>query len=117
MREICDRHGVLLISDGVICAFGRLGEWFGIERFDVVPDITSFAKGVTSGYCPMGGVVVKGKVSNMFRGNTPMFMHGSTFGVRPVSSAVALESINVIEREELLDHVHALEGHFGGRPC
>ena len=112
VREICDRHGVLLVSDAVICAFGRLGEWFGIEPFDVVPDMTSFAKGVTSGYLPMGGVVVNQKMADTLRGNAPMFMHGSTFGGHPVSSAVALENIGIIEREGLLQNVHNLEGHF-----
>ncbi|HET7273109.1 MAG TPA: aminotransferase class III-fold pyridoxal phosphate-dependent enzyme, partial [Rubrobacter sp.] len=113
VREICDRHGVLLVSDAVICAFGRLGEWFGIERFDVVPDMTSFAKGVTSGYLPMGGVVVNEKISSTLRSRASMFMHGSTFGGHPVSSAVAIENINIIEREGLLQNVHDLEGHFG----
>src|SRR4029453_15657636 len=113
VREICDRHGVLLVSDAVICAFGRLGEWFGIERFDVVPDMTSFAKGVTSGYLPMGGVVVNEKISATLRENAPMFMHGSTFGGHPVSSAVAIENIDIIEREGLLKNVHDLERHFG----
>jgi adenosylmethionine-8-amino-7-oxononanoate aminotransferase len=112
VREICDTHGVLLVSDAVICAFGRLGEWFGIERFDVVPDMTSFAKGVTSGYLPMGGVVVGDKVSSTLRENAPMFTHGSTFGGHPVSSAVALENIAIMERENLLGNVHDLEGHF-----
>jgi adenosylmethionine-8-amino-7-oxononanoate aminotransferase len=114
VREICDRHGVLLVSDAVICAFGRLGEWFGIEPFDVVPDMTSFAKGVTSGYLPMGGVVVNEKVQNMLRSKAPMFTHGSTFGGHPVSSAVALENIRIIEREKLLQNVHSLEGYFEG---
>jgi adenosylmethionine-8-amino-7-oxononanoate aminotransferase len=113
VREICDRHGVLLVSDAVICAFGRLGEWFGIERFDVVPDMTSFAKGVTSGYLPMGGVVVNEKMRTTLKESAPMFMHGSTFGGHPVSSAVALENIAIIEREKLLENVHNLEGHFG----
>jgi adenosylmethionine-8-amino-7-oxononanoate aminotransferase len=112
VREICDRHGVLLVSDAVICAFGRLGEWFGIERFDVVPDMTTFAKGVTSGYLPMGGVVVNDKISDTLRQNAPMFSHGSTFGGHPVAAAVALENINIIERENLLQNVHNLEGHF-----
>lgn len=112
VREICDRHGVLLVSDAVICAFGRLGEWFGIERFDVVPDMTTFAKGVTSGYSPMGGVVVSDKISGTLRENAPMFSHGSTFGGHPVSAAVALESISIIEREKLLENVRNLEGHF-----
>ena len=113
VREICDRHGVLLVSDAVICAFGRLGEWFGIERFDVVPDMTSFAKGVTSGYLPMGGVVVNDKIAHTLKDNAPMFAHGSTFGGHPVSSAVALENIKIMERENLLQNVHDLEGHFG----
>nr|WP_233451754.1 aspartate aminotransferase family protein [Rubrobacter xylanophilus] len=112
VREICDRYGVLLVSDAVICAFGRLGEWFGIERFGVVPDMTSFAKGITSGYLPMGGVVVSEKVRDTLRKNAPMFFHGSTFGGHPVSAAVALENINIIERERLLENVHNLEGHF-----
>ncbi|CAA9431080.1 MAG: Omega-amino acid--pyruvate aminotransferase [uncultured Rubrobacteraceae bacterium] len=114
VREICDRHGVLLVSDAVICAFGRLGEWFGIERFDVVPDMTSFAKGVTSGYLPMGGVVVNDKIAHTLKDGASMFMHGSTFGGHPVSSAVALENIRIMERENLLQNVHDLEGHFGG---
>jgi adenosylmethionine-8-amino-7-oxononanoate aminotransferase len=113
VREICDRHGVLLVSDAVICAFGRLGEWFGIERFDVVPDMTSFAKGITSGYLPMGGVVVNEKMSATLKDKAAMFMHGSTFGGHPVSSAVALENIDIIEREGLLKNVHDLEGYFG----
>jgi len=113
VREICDEYGVLLVSDAVICAFGRLGEWFGIERFDVVPDMTSFAKGVTSGYLPMGGVVVNDKIAHTLKEKASMFMHGSTFGGHPVSSAVALENIAIMERENLLQNVHDLEGHFG----
>ena len=113
VREICDRHGVLLCSDAVICAFGRLGDWFGVERFGVVPDMTSFAKGATSGYSPMGGVVVREQVHRTLAENTPMFIHGSTFGGHPVSCAVALENIRIIEREKLLKNVRALEGHFG----
>ncbi len=113
VREICDRHGVLLVSDAVIAAFGRLGEWFGIERFDVVPDMTSFAKGVTSGYLPMGGVVVNDRIAHTLKDKASMFMHGSTFGGHPVSSAVALENIAIMERENLLQNVHDLEGHFG----
>jgi adenosylmethionine-8-amino-7-oxononanoate aminotransferase len=114
VREICDRHGVLLVSDSVICAFGRLGEWFGIERFDVVPDMMSFAKGVTSGYLPMGGVVVNDKMGETLRQHAPMFMHGSTFGGHPVSAAVASENIRIIEREGLLENVRNLEGYFEG---
>ena len=112
VREICDRHSVLLVSDAVICAFGRLGEWFGVERFDVVPDMTSFAKGITSGYLPMGGVMVSDEMRSTLKANAPMFTHGSTFGGHPVSSAVALENIRIIEREKLLENVHNLEGYF-----
>ena len=113
VREICDKHGVLLVSDAVICAFGRLGEWFGIERFGTVPDMTTFAKGATSGYSPMGGVVVSEKIRDTLKANEPMFTHGSTFGGHPVSSAVVLENISIIEREKLLQNVRVLEGHFG----
>src|SRR4028119_2354368 len=88
-----DRDGVLLISDGVICAFGRLGEWFGVERFGVVPDMTTFAKGATSGYSPMGGLVVGPRIARTLKDKASMFMHGSTFGGHPVSSAVALETV------------------------
>ena len=112
-REICDKYGVLLVSDAVICAFGRLGEWFGIERFGVVPDMTSFAKGVTSGYLPMGGVVVNDRIARTLKDKAPMFLHGSTFGGHPVCSAVALENIAIMERENLLGNVRELEGHFG----
>jgi len=116
VREICDEYGVLLVSDAVICAFGRLGEWFGIERLDggdIVPDMTSFAKGVTSGYVPMGGVVVNDKIRTTLAEKTEMFAHGSTFGGHPVSAAVALENIRIIEREGLLENVRNLEGFFG----
>jgi adenosylmethionine-8-amino-7-oxononanoate aminotransferase len=113
VREICDQHGVLLVSDGVICAFGRLGEWFGIERFGVVPDMTTFAKGATSGYSPLGGVVAGEKIIEALKKSTAMFMHGSTFGGHPVSTAVALENIRILEHEKLLENVHALEEHFG----
>ena len=113
-HEICDRHGVLLVSDEVICGFGRLGEWLGVERFGATPDMVCFAKGVTSGYSPMGGVVASRKVIRTLAENAPMFVHGSTFGGHPVSSAVALANIKIIEREKLLENVCALEGYFGG---
>ena len=86
VREICDRHGVLLVSDAVICFRRRLGEWFGIERFDVVPDMSTFAKGVTSGYSPMGSVIVNEKVSAGLRSGAHTFEHGSSFGGPSVSS-------------------------------
>jgi adenosylmethionine-8-amino-7-oxononanoate aminotransferase len=112
VREICDEHGVLLVADSTICGFGRLGTWFGIERFDVKPDIITFAKGLTSGYIPMGGLVMSSKVREALNKES-MYNHGSTFGGHPVAAAVALANIEVIESEGLLENVLNLEGHFG----
>jgi adenosylmethionine-8-amino-7-oxononanoate aminotransferase len=114
VREICDEHGVLLVADATICAFGRLGTWFGIERFDVRPDIVTFAKGLTSGYVPMGGLVMSARVRAGID-REPMFLHGSTFGGHPVAAAVALANLELIERERLLDNVMALEDRFAQR--
>ena len=109
LREVCDRHGVLLVSDEVICAFGRLGEWFGAARYDYVPDMITFAKGVTSGYAPLGGVVVSDRLAEPFLSGTTSFAHGVTFGGHPVSCAVALANLEVFEREDLLAHVRRAE--------
>ncbi|MFV1962101.1 MAG: aspartate aminotransferase family protein [Acidimicrobiia bacterium] len=112
VREICDRYGVLLVSDEVICAFGRLGNWFGGQRFDYVPDMITFAKGVTSGYAPLGGVITRPFIADAFIENKDKFMHGITFGGHPVSSAVALANIEVMESEGLIEHVAANEHLF-----
>src|SRR3954447_12246812 len=88
VREICDRHGVLLVSDEVICAFGRLGHYFGSERYGYVPDIITFAKGVTSGYSPLGGMIVRDEIMEPFLSGTATFLHGITFAGHPVSTAV-----------------------------
>ena len=114
VREICDQHGVLLVADSTICGFGRLGTWFGTERFEVVPDVITFAKGLTSGYVPMGGLQISQRVRSALD-EQPMFLHGATFGGHPVAAAAALASIAIIEREGLLDNVLALEAHFGNR--
>lgn len=105
VREICDRYGVLLISDEVICAFGRLGHWFGCDRFGFQPDMIVFAKGVTSGYAPLGGVIVSDRMAAPFLEGKRTFLHGLTFGGHPVSCAVALANIDIIEREDLLGNV------------
>ncbi|WP_119727810.1 aspartate aminotransferase family protein [Thermomonospora amylolytica] len=105
VRRICDRHDVLLVSDEVICAFGRLGTMFGAERYGYRPDIITFAKGVTSGYSPLGGMLVADHLFEPFREGTRMFSHGYTFGGHPVSAAVALANLDVFEREDLLGHV------------
>ena len=109
LREICDRHGVLLVSDEVICAFGRLGEWFGAQRYGYQPDMITFAKGATSGYAPLGGVLVSDRLAEPFQEGTTSFKHGLTFGGHPVSCAVALANLELFEREDLLAHVRANE--------
>ncbi|HMJ75827.1 MAG TPA: aspartate aminotransferase family protein [Iamia sp.] len=112
VREICDTHGVLLVSDEVICAFGRLGDWFGSTRLGYQPDMLTFAKGVTSGYAPLGGVLVSDRIAEPFLEPTSSFLHGITFGGHPVSCAVALANLDVMEREGLPGRVQALEGEF-----
>ena len=112
VREICDRYGVLLVSDEVICAFGRLGHWFGCERFDYVPDMIVFAKGVTSGYAPLGGVIVSDRLAAPFLEDGRVFLHGLTFGGHPVSCAVALANIDLMDREDVLGNVRRNETVF-----
>jgi len=135
VREICDRHGVLLVSDEVICAFGRLGYYFGSQRYGYQPDIITFAKGVTSGYSPLGGMMVSDALMEPFGAGhadisgfqsprhaghpegpgpsgTATFLHGVTFAGHPVSAAVALANLDVFEKEDLLANVRANEGGF-----
>ena len=112
VREICDTYGVLFVSDEVICAFGRLGHYFGSERYGYVPDIITFAKGITSGYSPLGGMLVSDRLMEPFLSGTNTFLHGVTFGGHPVSAAVALANLDIIEREKLLDNVRSNEAGF-----
>jgi len=112
VREICDTYGVLLVSDEVICAFGRLGYYFGSERYGYQPDIITFAKGVTSGYSPLGGMMVSDTLMEPFSAGTATFLHGITFAGHPVSSAVALANLDIFEKEDLLGNVRANEGAF-----
>jgi len=112
VREICDRYGVILVSDEVICAFGRLGYYFGSERYHYQPDIITFAKGVTSGYSPLGGMLVSDRLMEPFSTGTATFLHGVTFAGHPVSSAVALANLDVFEQEDLLGNVRANEATF-----
>ena len=112
VREICDRHGVLLVSDEVICAFGRLGDWFGASRLGYQPDMLTFAKGVTSGYAPLGGVLVSDRLAEPFLTAGTSFLHGITFGGHPVSCAVALANLDVMAREDLPGRVLGLEDEF-----
>jgi adenosylmethionine-8-amino-7-oxononanoate aminotransferase len=112
VREICDRHGVLLVSDEVICAFGRLGHYFGCDRYGYEPDIITFAKGVTSGYAPLGGMMVADRLMEPFNAGHTSFLHGVTFAGHPVSCAVAMANLDVFEKEDLLGNVRANEDAF-----
>jgi adenosylmethionine-8-amino-7-oxononanoate aminotransferase len=112
VKEICDRYGVLLVSDEVICAFGRLGYNFGSERYGYQPDIITFAKGVTSGYAPLGGMLVRDALMEPFNEGQASFLHGITFAGHPVSCAVAMANLDVFEKEDLLGNVRAHEAAF-----
>jgi adenosylmethionine-8-amino-7-oxononanoate aminotransferase len=112
LREICDRHGVLLVSDEVICAFGRLGSWFGASHLGYQPDLLTFAKGVTSGYSALGGVLVSDRIAEPFLADSTAFLHGITFAGHPVSCAVALANLDVMEREDLPGRVQSLEAEL-----
>jgi len=112
VADLCAEHGVLLVIDSVICGFGRLGTWYGIERWeDVKPDLITFAKGVTSGYLPLGGVVVAGEVAAPFfeAPGGPMLRHGATYAGHPSCCAAALEVMDIYERENLLVRGRELE--------
>jgi adenosylmethionine-8-amino-7-oxononanoate aminotransferase len=109
VREICDRHGVLLVSDDVICGFGRLGHWFGAQRYGYQPDMITVAKGMTSGYSPIGAVLASDRLAEPFLNGTTTFMHGLTFAGHPVSAAVGLANLDVFESEDLLAHVRRNE--------
>jgi adenosylmethionine-8-amino-7-oxononanoate aminotransferase len=112
VREICNKYGVLLVSDEVICAFGRLGHTFGAERYDYLPDIITCAKGLTSGYSPLGAVLCRDFLADPFLSEKASFAHGLTFGGHPVSCAVALANLDAFDREDVLAHVRANEGEL-----
>ena len=112
IREICDHYGVLLVSDEVICAFGRLGHMFGSYRYGYQPDLITFAKGVTSGYAPLGGVLVSDRIAEPFLDDPNLFLHGQTFGAHPVCCAVANANLDILEREDLCGNVLKNEDRF-----
>jgi adenosylmethionine-8-amino-7-oxononanoate aminotransferase len=112
VREICDRYGVLLVSDEVISAFGRFGHMFGSLRYGYQPDMITFAKGVTSGYSPLGGLMISDRLAEPFLGGSHTFLQGQTFGAHPVSCAVANANLDIFEREDICGHVLANEGRF-----
>ena len=114
VAAICKRHGVLLVIDSVICAFGRVGTWFGYERWDIEPDMVVLAKGITSGYLPLGGVLVAGAVAEPFWAvpGGPMFRHGATYAGHPTCCAAALANLAILEREGLVTRGRELEGEL-----
>jgi adenosylmethionine-8-amino-7-oxononanoate aminotransferase len=112
VREICDRHDVLLVSDEVICAFGRLGHMFGAERYGYQPDMITCAKGITSGYAPLGAMIASDKLMEPFLKGSETFLHGYTFGGHPVSTAVAMVNLDIFEKEKINEHVRDNEGAF-----
>ena len=114
LRQRCDRWGAYLILDEVICGFGRLGNWWGAGRFGVVPDLVTFAKGVTSGYLPLGGVLVGPAVRAPLEAN-PAFVlrHGYTYSGHPVAAAAALANLQIIESESLLERAAGIGDHLG----
>lgn len=105
VREICDKYDVLLVSDEVICAFGRIGHMFACDHYGYVPDMITCAKGMTSGYSPIGATIVNERVYEPFKHGDTAFYHGYTFGGHPVSAAVALENLDIFEEEKLNERV------------
>jgi adenosylmethionine-8-amino-7-oxononanoate aminotransferase len=112
VREICDEYDVLLVSDEVICAFGRLGHMFGAERYGYQPDIITCAKGITSGYSPLGAMIASDRLMEPFQQGSNWFAHGYTFGGHPVSAAVGLKNLQIFEDEKVLENVRTNEPGF-----
>lgn len=112
IQRICDKHGILLVSDEVICGFGRTGQWFGCETFGYKPDLMTFAKGVTSGYIPLGGVMVGERVAQVLIEQGGEFNHGYTYSGHPVACAVGLANIKLIQREGLVERVRTEIGPY-----
>ncbi|SEO91658.1 putrescine aminotransferase [Salinihabitans flavidus] len=105
VQEICDRYGILLICDEVICGFGRMGEWFGAQSYAIRPDVMTMAKGLSSGYQPISAVAINARVAEPLLDRVGRFPHGFTYSGHPVAAAVALENLDIMARENLLGHV------------
>ena len=116
VREICDRYGILLCADEVITGFGRIGAWFGSERYDIRPDLITSAKGLSSAHASIGAVIATDRVMEPFLQGTAMYMHGITFGGHPVQAAIALKNIEIMRRERIVEHVAARAGRVPRRP-
>jgi adenosylmethionine-8-amino-7-oxononanoate aminotransferase len=115
VRELCDRYDILLCADEVITGFGRLGAWFGSERYDIRPDLMTIAKGLSSSYASIGAVVASDRVMAPFMRDTSMYSHGITFGGHPVASAVALKNIEIMRRDQIVEHVASTQDAFKAR--
>ena len=112
VREVCDRYGVILVSDEVICAFGRIGTWFGGQKYDYTPDIITVAKGITAGYAPLGAMIVSDRLAEPYQHEDTSFTHGFTWAGHPVSCAIALKTIEIMETEHVLENVRDNEDYF-----
>lgn len=115
LRDLADRYGFLLVADEVITAFGRLGEWFGGDRYGARPDIVTVAKGITAGYAPMGATLVGTRVAEVINQPGVVLNHGYTFGGHPLSAAIALRNLEIMERDRILENVQDLQDHLGKR--
>jgi adenosylmethionine-8-amino-7-oxononanoate aminotransferase len=112
VRELCDEYDILLCADEVITGFGRVGHWFGSERYDIRPDLVTMAKGLSSSYAAIGGVVASDRTAEPFLGGTSTFTHGITFGGHPVMCAIALKNIEIMKRERIVEHVRDEQDAF-----
>ncbi|MEA2246170.1 MAG: hypothetical protein QOH46_699 [Solirubrobacteraceae bacterium] len=112
VRALCDEHGILLCADEVITGFGRVGAWFGSERYDIQPDLITCAKGLSSAYGSIGALVATDRVMEPFLAGTAMYTHGMTFGGHPVQAAIALKNLEIMRRERIVEHVRDQEGPF-----
>jgi adenosylmethionine-8-amino-7-oxononanoate aminotransferase len=112
VRDLCDRHGILLVADETICGFGRVGEWFGSIRFEIRPDIVTCAKGLSSSYGVIGAMIASDRLMEPFLEGSHMYAHGITFGGHPVQCAVALKNIEIMKRERVIEHVREHEEPF-----
>ena len=112
VRAICDRYGILLCADEVITGFGRIGEWFGSEHYDIRPDLVTSAKGLSSAYASIGAVIATDRVMEPFMSESAMYAHGITFGGHPVQCAIALKNIEIMKRERIVENVRENEAAF-----
>jgi putrescine aminotransferase len=112
IQRICDRYGILLVSDEVICGFGRTGAWFGCEYYGTRPDLMTIAKALSSGYLPIGGVMVGDRIARRLIGSGGEFAHGFTYSAHPVCCAVALANLEIMQRERLVEHVRDTAGPY-----